>query len=152
MVQQIVRSRLRIPRTHSKAGADLKEWCFYCRELQGESGESQAQPMTLETAPTLRAEGRDIPKSTEVYWCNTVYSYRSGCVARKTDWWLLECWFEEKFVRFVERTHEIYFVDRKASKRMYVVWWEDWQKFKWPPDQILFGQKYGQRLVKPLRI
>ena len=28
----------------------------------------------------------------------------------------------------------------------------DWQKFKRLPDQIMYGQKYGRKLVKPLRI
>ena len=28
----------------------------------------------------------------------------------------------------------------------------DWRRFKRHPDQIMFGQKYGRKLVKPLRI
>ena len=28
----------------------------------------------------------------------------------------------------------------------------DWQRFKRPPDQIMYGQKFGRKLVKPLRI
>ena len=28
----------------------------------------------------------------------------------------------------------------------------DWQRFKRQPDQIMYGQKYGRKLVKPLRI
>ena len=36
-------------------------------------------------------ERRIIPDSTEVYWCNEINSYRSGCGTRKTNWWFLEC-------------------------------------------------------------
>ena len=43
------------------------------------------------------------------------YSYSSGRVARKKYWRLLECRFEQTFVRFVERVHENYSVEEEAS-------------------------------------
>ena len=57
----------------------------------------------------------------------------------------------KKLVRFVERFHEVYLIERKPPKRK--MWSrEGWQKFKRQPDQIMYGQKYGPKLVKPLRI
>ena len=35
------------------------------------------------SSSTLRAEGRNIPCSTEIHWCYKVYSYWSGCVTRE---------------------------------------------------------------------
>ena len=69
----------------------------------------------------LCGEGRNIIYSTEIHWCYQVYSYLSGCVTRKEDWRLLECRFEQAFVRFVERFHEIYSIERKTSQKIYAV-------------------------------
>ena len=75
----------------------------------------------LTSSPTLRAEGRNIPDSTEIQWCNKVYLHWSGRHARKTCRWLLECRFEQKFVRFVEMFHKIHSIERKTSQRIHVV-------------------------------
>ena len=53
------------------------------------------------------AEGRNIPQSKEIHWCNKVYLPWSGRLARKACWWLLECLLDQKLVRFVERFHEV---------------------------------------------
>ena len=104
------------------------------------------------SSSTPCAEGSNIPNSTKIHWCNKVYSHRSGRHARDTCRWLLECRFEQKLVRFVERFHEVYSVERKPPNGFLWSGWEDWQKFKRLPDQILYGQKYGPKLVKPLRL
>ena len=90
--------------------------------------------------------------STEIYWCYEVYSYWSGCVTRKTCSWLMECRFEQTFVRFLDRIHKVYSVQRETSKGIYVVRGETDQRFIRIPDQIMYGQKFGRNLVKPLRI
>ena len=86
----------------------------------------------------------DATRSTHSYW--------SGRVARETNWRLLECWFEQTFVWFVERIYKVHSVEREASQRIFVIWEEDWQTFNRLADQIMYGQKCGRKLVKPLRI
>ena len=127
-------------------------------DIQSELGESQPtfkrwrwSPKRLwssqwTSSSTLRAEGGNIPCSTEIHWCYDVHSYWSGCVTREQDWRLLECRRAQKLVRFLERVHEIYFVEGEASKKKDVVWERDWQRSKQLPDQ------FGRKLVEPLRI
>ena len=92
------------------------------------------------------------PIPLKIHWCYKVYTYWSGCVARKVDWRLLECRFEQAFVRFLERIHRIYPIEREASKRIHVGLGRNWQRFKPLPDRIMCGQKYGRKLVMPRRI
>ena len=101
---------------------------------------------------TLRVEGRNIPNSTEIHWCYKVYSHWSGCVTRESDWRLLECRFKQTFVRFVERIHKIHSAERENLQMNICVPVRDWQRSKRLPDQIVYVQKYGRKLVKPLRI
>ena len=98
------------------------------------------------------AERRNISCSSEIYWCCEVYKYRTGRGTRKMYWRLLECWWRLKIVRFVDRIHEIYYVERDTSlhkEKCGPV--RDWQKFKQLLDQIIFGQKRGPGLRKPLK-
>ena len=141
MVQQIVRERLRIPSTHSKAETTCKEWRSQWRNSRRTGRVSAGRTNRWRWSPcrflvdsrwrhlsssqwtsssTLRAEGRNIPCSTEIHWRNRVYSYWSGRVTRE-DWRLLECRFEQAFVRFLERIHTIHSIEREASKRIHVV-------------------------------
>ena len=69
----------------------------------------------------IRAERRVIPCSTEVHWCHQVNSHRFGRCTRKTNWWLLEWRWRQKSVRFVDRFQKIHTIERKPSKRIYVV-------------------------------
>ena len=85
----------------------------------------------------------DVTKST-LHW--------SGRHARRRNWRLLECRFEQALVRPVERFHEVYSFERKTFQRIFVVRWWDWQRFKRQLDQVTCGQKYGRKLVKPLRV
>ena len=73
------------------------------------------------TTTTLGAGRRNISYSTEIHWRSEVYSYWSGRHARKEDWWLLECRLKQAFVRLLEKIYEIYSIERKTSKRIYVV-------------------------------
>ena len=61
---------------------------------------------------------------------------------------VLECWFEQKFVRFIERFHEIHIVERKTSHRKKSGPVRDWQNFRRPHDQIMCGPKYGPKFGK----
>ena len=49
------------------------------------------------------------------------YSHKSGCDARKSHCRSVERRWEQDFVRFMDRIHEIYVFERKASTRIYVV-------------------------------
>ena len=118
MVQQIVRKRPRMPRTHSKAGSNpqgakisvenfkvnrrvstdrLYRWRWSpCRLL--------VDPRWLHlwsSSSTLRVEGRNIPYSTEI---------------RKEDWRLWERQFKQTFVRFLEKIHKIHSTERKPPR------------------------------------
>ena len=77
--------------------------------------------VTSSIAITICAKGRNMLHSTELHWCNKVYFFWSGRHARETYWWLLERRFEQKFVRFSERTHKIHSVERETSQRVHVV-------------------------------
>ena len=101
----------------------------FSRELQGEPGESQptestddaeapARLLVWTSSSTLCAEGRNIPYSTEIHWCDEVYSHWSGRHARET------CRFEQKLVRFVERLHEVHSIERKTSEGIHMLRWE----------------------------
>ena len=72
------------------------------------------------------------------------------CCKKKTDWRLLECRFEQAFVRFTERIHKIHFIEREPSKRIYVSGW-DWRKCRRLPDRIMSGQKCGRDLGKAVQ-
>ena len=136
-----VRKRLRCPRTHSKAATDRKEWRSQWRtsrrigrvstgrinrwrrspfRLLVDSRWLRLSPSQWNSSSTLRA-GRNILYSTEMYWCSEVYSYWSWRHARKTYRRLLDCRFEQTFVRFVERFHKVHSTERETYQRIYVV-------------------------------
>ena len=57
----------------------------------------------------------------------------------------------QAFARLLERIYKVHSVERETPERIHVVWGE-WQRFKSLPDQIMYGQIFGRKLVKPLRI
>ena len=167
---KIVRKRLRFPRTHSKAGQTVRSEDL-SGELHGETGELQPTESKDRWSPerllgdsgwlhlsssqwtsssTLFAEETflvplryiDVTRATftnldvmqekhvDDYW--NVHSNRSLSDSRKGF---------TKFTRLKE----------KPPKGYTWSWW-DWQKFKRLPDQIMYGQKYGPKWVKPLRL
>ena len=122
---KIVRKRLRIPRIHSKAGTDRKEWrsqwrtsCWTRRAT--ENAEVCADFWSIQgdfiyhhhTEPRVQLY---VPKE-ETFLIPLIWM----CYKR-IDWRLLECRFEQGFVRFVKRIHKVHFVEREASKRIFVV-------------------------------
>ena len=101
----------------------VKRWTIFgpCQKLQ-------LPPSRWTKSPTLLAERRIIPYSTEIHWRNQNYSYEFGCQARETHWWLLEHWWLSRLVGSLDRFHTIYPIRRKSSRRIYVVWGEIDQK------------------------
>ena len=168
--RKIFRKRLRIPSTHSKAGKNRKEWRSQRRTSRRIGRASTDRIHRRRWSPcrflvdprwfhlsssqwasssTQRAKGRNVPCSTEMHWCCQVYWYWSGCVTRETDWRLLECRFEQTLVRFLERIHKVFSVNLQRD----ICGPEgDWQRFKRLPDQIMYGQKFGRKLVRAPRI
>ena len=163
MAQRIVSKRLRIPRTHSKAGTSRKERKSQRRISRriGKSLNRQNLRMTLKPVPTSRwlhlsssqwtpsstpcAERRNISYSTEIHWCDPIHVHRFGRHARKAYWRLLEYRFKQK----LDRT------DGKVSQNLH--YWKknllrdicgpggDWQKFKRLQDQITCGLRCGPK-------
>ena len=123
------------------------------RETSGRCKVTSSIVITLNLEfSTLYAERRNIPKSTEIHWRDQSYLYKTGRVARKTCWRLLECWRESKFIRFMENDSRISLYWKKNLPTDTSCPGEDWQRFKRLPDQIMHGQKFGPKLVEPLRI
>ena len=133
---KIVSKRPRFPGTHSKAGTDRKDRKFHKRTSMWTGrvstdriNRSHWSPCRLLVDPkwlhlsssqwtsssTLCAQ-RNIPYSTEIHWCNKIYSYWSGRHAREKYRWLLERRFEQKLVKFVERFHKFHYIKEKPHK------------------------------------
>ena len=101
-------------------------------ELQGEPGESQPTD-TTDDAEAQRdfwsIQGDVIYRhhiEPRVQRCvakeeTLPITHKSGSHARETYRWLLECGRESKFIRFLERIHEVDFIDRETSKG-FCVW------------------------------
>ena len=80
----------------------------------------------------------NIPNSTEIHWCDQSYLHKSGCVARTTCRWLLECGRESKFIRFLDRIHNVHIIARETSIRICGPG-RDGQKCKQRPDKRMCG-------------
>ena len=119
--------RPRIPRAHSKAGTTWRQWRTSRRTGRVSTDRIKRWRWSLETlfvdsrwlhlssshwtsSSTLYAERRNIPYSTEIHWYNHGYLHISGRVARGTKRWLLKCGRGSKFIRFLERMHEVHFI------------------------------------------
>ena len=131
--------------THTKTGTNRKEWRSQWRSYR------QNQQMTLKSVPTSgrskvtscivitmnpefnpTCRRKEHSQTQWIHWCYEVYSYWSGCVAKEKDWQLLKFRFKQTFVRFLERIHKIHSTERK--------------------NLFMYGQKFGQTLIKSLRI
>ena len=142
MVQRNCQEETTNSENHCKAGTDREEWRSQWRNSRRIGSVSTDRTNRWRWSPcwllvdpkwlhlsssqwtsssALRAEGRNIPCSTEIHWRSEVYPHWSGCHARKTGRWLMECRFKQTCVRFLERIHKIHFSERNTSKRMYVV-------------------------------
>ena len=171
MIQQIVRKRLRNPRTHSKAGADQKEWRFQQR--------------------TSRRLGRVSTARTNRWrWARDFWSIQGSFICRHHNESRVQLYVskEETFpipLKYIDVTRSTHTdLDVLQEKRIDDYWhvdenrnlsnsWRgftkftllkknlqkdilglvgDWRKFNRPPVQIMYDQKFGRELVKPLRI
>ena len=66
---------------------------------------------------TVRADWRIIPNSTAIHWrCHDV-----GCDVVETYWRLLECWWRKRPVGYMDRFHEIHFIEWEATWWIYMV-------------------------------
>ena len=168
---KLVRKRPRIPRTHSKTGTTCREWRFQWRTSRWTRWASTDRIEWWRWSPerlfvdsrwlhltswhwtsgsTLCAERRNFPYSTEIHWCGQGYLHKSGCVARETCRWLLECGCESKFIRFLERIHKSSLYWKRNLQRDICGPGRDWQKFEQLPDLRRCGLKYGPKWEKPL--
>ena len=129
---KIVRNRVRTPRTHSKAEQTVRRigrvssdriyrWRWSACRLLVDPRWLHLSSSQWTSSSTLCVEGRNIPYSTKIHWFTKVYSHWSGRHARETRRWLLECWFKQKLVRFLERFHEVHSFERKTFQWIYVV-------------------------------
>ena len=166
------RKKLRIPRTHSKAGRHCKEWKSQrrisrrTRRVSTDISERwRWSPYGLLVHPrwlhlsssqwtsssTLCAERRNIPYSTQIHWRDQIYTDWFGRQAWEAYWWLLECRFERTFVRYADRIHDLLYWERNLPRDVCGLE-RDWQKFEWLQDQIAWGLRYGPKLENQLRI
>ena len=101
------RSQWRTSRRTRRVSTDrIKRWRWSPCRLLVDSRWLHLSSSQGTSSLTLCTEGRSIPYSTEILWCNQVHSYWSGRHARKTCWWLLECRFEQTFVKFLAKIHK----------------------------------------------
>ena len=70
----------------------------------------------------LRAERRIVPNSTEMCWRDQDYVHKAGCIAGKTFQRLLERRYGSKFIRFMDKIHEVHAIEWETSSRICVVW------------------------------
>ena len=101
------------------------------------------------SSSTQRACGRNIHYSTEMYWFCEVYSYWSGCAARKEDWRLLEC-RSSKHLSDSWREFTKFTLLKKKLPRGYVWSGRDWQTFRRLPDQIFIWPEEWTKIGKAI--
>ena len=154
---KIVRKRLRIPRTHSLRREQTVRSEGFSRELQGEPGESQR------TESTDDAEARadfiyrhhieprvqlHVPKE-ERFPFPLKYTdvTRSTCTGldvmqekRVDDYWIVDS--DRSLSDSWKSVTKFTLLKEKTSQRIFVVLGKT--------DQIMYGQKYGPKLVMPL--
>ena len=81
---------------------------------------------------------------TTIHGCKQRYLHKSGCAARKTYRWLMECDRELKFIRFLGRIHNVHFSERETFTGIHVVRgetdnnacsYQTWECVVWSMDQ-----------------
>ena len=90
-------------------------------KISGLFSEIPSTVITLNREFNSRAKRRNIPYSTEIHWCHKIDLYWFLHCTGKTKWWLLDCWWKQKFVKSVDRIHEVYTIKWFTSKRIHVV-------------------------------
>ena len=86
-----------------------------------------------------------------MHGCNQVRSYWSGRRARIACRWPLEMSIRTEVCQILGKDSPNSLYWKKNFPRDLCGLGGDWQKFKRPRDQIMYGLKYGAKLVKPLR-
>ena len=137
-IRNIVWKKLWSPRIHSETGTTCDAWRSQVK-ISKQLGEVSTDrnerwrwiPKWLlvtrkwlhfsTSSSALRAESRIIPNPIEVYWRDQMYAHKSGCVARKRYWRLLERRRGPKVVRFMDRIHEVHVVEWDFPSMMLVV-------------------------------
>ena len=66
---------------------------------------------------TVRADGRIIPKTLKKHWRYQKYRHHVRCDVGESYWKLLECWWRERIVRYVDWFHKIHFIEWETT------WW-----------------------------
>ena len=157
----------RRPRTHSKAeqlvrSEDLREelQCISERSEPTETkDDAEAKKDSFQSkvisfiviSSTPRAERRNISNSTETHWCDQGHLH--GCVARKPCWRWLERRCGSKFIRFMDRTHEVLFFLKKNQNLLQDICGPGSavRRSKQLPDLIICGLKCGPACPKQRR-
>ena len=88
----------------------------------------------------------------DVHWCYQVNTYWSGCVTRKKDWRLLECRFEQKFVGFLDKIHEVHSIEVKKPRQGYMWSGKRTTKIYTTTKLRKWSGSMDENLVTPLRI
>ena len=94
------------------------------RKRKMTSGRSQENSFIVVSRCTksqiVHAERRNIPCSDEVHRRYHNNTYVTGCIVGKY-WRLLERWWRSRIVWCIDRLHKIYFIEWKATRRIYMV-------------------------------
>ena len=153
---KIVRNRQWIPRTHSKVGTTCREWRSQPTEsrhdaeawkdfwsIQGDFiHRHHIEPRVQLFVPKeetflVPLKYVDVTRSThtklDVLQENRIDDFLNVDANRS----LSETW---------KGFNEVHIIDRKTSKKLHVVWWGDWRKFKQLPDLRMCGLKHGPKL------
>ena len=93
--------------------AEAKNDYWYYRRLH-------LSPSRGTQSQTVHAERRIIFCSVQVHRHYQNNTYVTGCIVGKTKW-LLERRWRKKIFRCMDRLHKIYFIERKATWRIYMV-------------------------------
>ena len=171
---KMVRERPRIPSTHCKAGTTCKEWRYQWRNSgrmgrvwTGRTNRWRWSPcrffgrlevtssivitMNLEFNSTCRRKTRSLFHSNTLMFRGPHIQMSMCCKKRRLA-----------IVGMSIRMSICQMILGEGSQNS--LYWKrslqkdtcgpggDWRRFKRHPDQIMFGQKYGRKLVKPLRI
>ena len=165
----IVKEKLRIPRTHSEMGTHRKEresqrriswrkgrvsisrnkrWRGSSRTLLVYSRRFHLSSSYWTEGSIVRADKRIISYSTELYWCQQVNLCRSGDCTRRTTGWILGCWQQQKYVRVMDWISQDLRYWTKLLKRDVSNPGWDWREFKRHHIQITYALMQGQELGK----
>ena len=103
------------------------------------------------SSSTLHSERRNMPNPTETCWRDQDHAHKFGRVARKPYGRFLECRCGSKFVRLMDRIHEVHTIVRKNLQQDMCGPRGGLHKSTQPTDLIICGLKSGPAWHKQLR-